>query len=131
MATSGAESLVGVPEGGVGEDGGGVGGVWGCGVSGIEFSQFEGEIGRQGSDLLDRETDPALKHVCIMGESTEDRLEIVLIQAFHCQRVVFVGGTLGPSLDLLQLVPRQAQWEGHLRAVAAVQPVRVAAPLDP
>lgn len=43
LARSGVETLVGVPEGGVGEDGAGVGVGFGTvgGVSGIEFPRFE------------------------------------------------------------------------------------------
>src|SRR6185503_14779147 len=71
LASSGA-LLVGVPEGAVGEDGAGVGGGVGCvGVSGIEFSQFEGEIIRQLGDLLKRETDATLKQVGVMRQGSE------------------------------------------------------------
>ena len=87
--------LEGVPEGAVGEDGAGVWGVGGCvGVSGIEFSQFEGEVIGQLGDLLKRETDATLKQVGVMRQGAEHRAEIVFIQRLQRRRVMLEVGQL-------------------------------------
>jgi len=65
--------------------GGGVGVV---GVSGIEFSQFEGEVIGQLGDLLKRETDTTLKQIGIMRQGSEHCAEIVLIQRLQGRRVM-------------------------------------------
>jgi len=86
------EPLVGVPEGAVDVGGAGVGfGVGACGVSGIEFSQFEGEVIGQLGDLLKRETNTTLKQIGVMRQSPEHRAEIVLIQRLQSRRVVLEG----------------------------------------